>query len=82
MLKVTINKDDPNGLEKALRKFKKICFEVEQEARKHEYYLRPGLKKIQKSKNAQQRKMLELKKLRGKKYGRNQKNDKRTTNSN
>lgn len=64
MLKVYVKRDDPNGLEKALRKFKKISYETEQEVRKHEYYLRPGLKKVQKSKLAQQRKFQE-----GKKYG-------------
>lgn len=61
MLKVYVNWKDPKGLDKALRKFKKICMEVELEARKHEYYLRPGLRKMQKSKLAQQRKYQEEK---------------------
>ena len=42
-------------LETALRKFKKISNETRQEKKRHYFYLRPGLAKREKSKNAQKK---------------------------
>ncbi|WP_031489187.1 30S ribosomal protein S21 [Ureaplasma canigenitalium] len=39
-------------LEKALKKFKRISNETKRDSKRHEYYLRPGLRKKEKTKEA------------------------------
>ncbi|WP_027124045.1 30S ribosomal protein S21 [Mycoplasmoides pirum] len=44
-----------NDLEGALRKFKRIASETKRAAMRHEYHLRPGLRKREKQKLVQKR---------------------------
>ncbi|MDR1850951.1 MAG: 30S ribosomal protein S21 [Mycoplasmataceae bacterium] len=48
MAKVIIKGD----FNEAVRRFSHITMETKKAAKKHEYYLRPGLRKIEKSKEA------------------------------
>ncbi|MDE6473312.1 MAG: 30S ribosomal protein S21 [Ureaplasma sp.] len=42
-----------NGdVEKALKRFKRIANETKRDSKRHEYYLRPGLRKKEKEKEA------------------------------
>lgn len=41
-----------NDLEQAIKKFKRISNETRRDFRKHEYYLRPGLRRKEKEKEA------------------------------
>lgn len=43
---------EDNDLEKALKKFKRISNETKKDSKRHEYYLRPGLRRKEKSKEA------------------------------
>lgn len=52
MLKVIVEDGD---LDKALKQFQRYSAETRKEAMKHQYYLRPGLRKMEKSKLAQRR---------------------------
>ncbi len=49
MAKVIVKNDNLND---AMKKFSRIMSETRKVARSHEYYLRPGLKAVEKSKNA------------------------------
>lgn len=43
-------------LEKALKKFKRISNETKRDTKRHEFYLRPGLRRKEKMKEAAKRK--------------------------
>lgn len=43
---------EDNDVEKALKRFKRIANETKRDTRRHEYYLRPGLRLKQKQKLA------------------------------
>lgn len=45
-----------NDVEKALKKFKRIANETKRDCKRHEYYLRPGLRKKEKQKEARKHK--------------------------
>lgn len=62
MSKVIVKQGE--NIENTLRKFKRVSSDTKREARKREYYLRPGLKKKEKSKEAQKRQSLLNKKYR------------------
>ncbi|GAA5414431.1 30S ribosomal protein S21 [Ureaplasma ceti] len=47
---------EENDLEKALKKFKRISNETKRDSKRHEYYLRPGLRRKEKSKEARKHK--------------------------
>jgi len=53
MQKVIVKDGDLND---AMKKFSRIAAETRRAAQAHEYYLRPGLRRMEKSKNAQRRK--------------------------
>jgi small subunit ribosomal protein S21 len=40
------------SFDESMKKFSHITFETKKDAKKHEFYLRPGLKRIEKSKEA------------------------------
>ncbi len=41
-----------NDLEQAIKRFKRIANETRRDFRKHEYYLRPGLRRMEKKKES------------------------------
>jgi small subunit ribosomal protein S21 len=46
---------DGENIESALKRFKRVSSETKREVKKHEFHLRPGLKRKEKSKEAQKR---------------------------
>ena len=48
---------EDNDVEKAIKKFKRIANETKRDTKRHEYYLRPGLRKKEKSKEARKYKI-------------------------
>lgn len=48
---------EDNDVERALKKFKRIANETKKDTKRHEYYLRPGLRRKEKSKEARKHKI-------------------------
>jgi len=48
MPKVVVRKDSTS----AINMFNRVCQETKRDARKHEFYMRPGMKRMEKSKEA------------------------------